>query len=71
MGTPMNAATAPIRSAGLRLDKVMVDGFRLTSARIIEMFRNDGTQTYVNTGKTAPSYGTEVAYMVSAPPRHR
>jgi hypothetical protein len=44
---------------------MMVDGFRLTSARVIEMFRNSGTQTYVNTGKAAPSYGTAVAYMVS------
>jgi len=42
----------------------MVDGFRLDTGRRIEIFRNDGSQAYVNTGKVAPSYGTAMEFMV-------
>jgi hypothetical protein len=44
----------------------MVDGFRLDASRKIEVYRNDGAQTYVATGKTAPSYdGSNPQYVVT------
>lgn len=44
----------------------MVDGIRLTPSRQIEVFRNDGSQNYVNTGKASPSYdGANPAYMIT------
>ncbi|MDR3362613.1 MAG: hypothetical protein LBO64_07225 [Desulfovibrio sp.] len=44
----------------------MVDGCRLDTSRRIEMFRNDGSQAYVNTGKVAPLRdGGNVAYIVT------
>lgn len=44
----------------------MVDGLRLTPSRQIEVFRNDGSQNYVNTGKASPSYdGANPAYMIT------
>lgn len=44
----------------------MVDGFRLDTARKIELFKNDGSLAYVTTGKVVPAYdGSNVAYMVT------
>ena len=44
----------------------MVDGLRLTAGRDIEIFKNDGSQAYVNTGKKSPSYdGTNPAYIIA------
>jgi hypothetical protein len=44
----------------------MVDGIRLDTGRRIELFRNDGSQVYVNTGKVSPSYdGTNMAYVIT------
>ena len=44
----------------------MVDGFRLTASRQIELFKADGSRAWTNTGKVSPSYdGTNAAYVVT------
>ena len=43
-----------------------VDGIRLTADRRFEIFKNDGSRTYVNTQKVCPSYdGTNTTRIVS------
>ena len=43
-----------------------VDGLRLKGDRTIEIFKNDGSRTYVSTGQKSPSYdGSNIARIVS------